>query len=110
MAMSCTNALVLFAFLGGASLRTRPARATEWVEVTFSPEGINALAKIAADVNESVENIGARRLYTVIERVFEELSFMAPDKSGTSIEVNSEFVENNIGDLSKSADLSRYVL
>ena len=84
--------------------------ATEGVEVTFSPEGINALAKIAADVNESVENIGARRLYTVIERVFEELSFMAPDKSGTSIEVNSEFVENNIGDLSKSADLSRYVL
>jgi ATP-dependent HslUV protease ATP-binding subunit HslU len=84
--------------------------ATEGVEVTFTPEGINALAKIAADVNESVENIGARRLYTVIERVFEELSFMAPDKSGTSIEVNSEFVENNIGDLSKSADLSRYVL
>jgi ATP-dependent HslUV protease ATP-binding subunit HslU len=84
--------------------------ATEGVEVTFSPEGINALAKIAADVNESVENIGARRLYTVIERVFEELSFIAPDKSGTSIEVNSEFVENNIGDLSKSADLSRYVL
>jgi len=84
--------------------------ATEGVEVTFSPEGINALAKIAADVNESVENIGARRLYTVIERVFEELSFMDPDKSGTSIEVNSEFVENNIGDLSKSADLSRYVL
>ena len=84
--------------------------ATEGVEVSFSPEGINALAKIAADVNESVENIGARRLYTVIERVFEELSFIAPDKSGTSIEVNSEFVENNIGDLSKSADLSRYVL
>ena len=84
--------------------------ATEGVEVTFTPEGINALAKIAADVNESVENIGARRLYTVIERVFEELSFMAPDKSCTSIEVNSEFVENNIGDLSKSAYLSRYVL
>ena len=68
------------------------------------------MAKIAADVNESVENIGARRLYTVMERVFEELSFNAPDKSGTSIEVNSEFVESNIGDLSKSSDLSRYVL
>ena len=68
------------------------------------------MAKIAADVNESVENIGARRLYTVMERVFEELSFIAPDKSGTSIEVNSEFVESNIGDLSKSSDLSRYVL
>ena len=84
--------------------------ATEGVEVTFSTEGINALAKIAADVNESVENIGARRLYTVMERVFEELSFTAPDKSGTSVEINSEFVESNIGDLSKSADLSRYVL
>ena len=92
------------------TLQYKALMATEGVEVTFSNEGINALAKIAADVNESVENIGARRLYTVMERVFEELSFTAPDKSGTSIEVNSEFVESNIGDLSKSSDLSRYVL
>ena len=92
------------------TLQYKALMATEGVEVTFSTEGINALAKIAADVNESVENIGARRLYTVMERVFEELSFTAPDKSGTSIEVNSEFVESNIGDLSKSSDLSRYVL
>ena len=92
------------------TLQYKALIATEGVEVTFSTEGINALAKIAADVNESVENIGARRLYTVMERVFEELSFTAPDKSGTSIEVNSDFVESNIGDLSKSSDLSRYVL
>ena len=84
--------------------------ATEEVEVTFTPEGIAALAKIAAEVNESVENIGARRLYTVLERVFEELSFSAPDRSGQAVTVDAEFVDTNLGELTKSADLSRYVL
>ena len=83
---------------------------TEQVEVSFTDDGIKALAKIAADVNQSVENIGARRLYTVMERVFEELSFTAPDRSGEAIEVNAAFVEKNLGELVKSADLSRYVL
>jgi ATP-dependent HslUV protease ATP-binding subunit HslU len=83
---------------------------TEGVTVSFEPEGIAALAKIAADVNQSVENIGARRLYTVLERVFEELSFAAPDRSGDSIIVDAEFVEKNLGELAKSSDLSRYVL
>ncbi|GAA6175987.1 ATP-dependent protease ATPase subunit HslU [Sulfitobacter pacificus] len=83
---------------------------TEEVTVSFTEDGIAALAKIAADVNQSVENIGARRLYTVMERVFEELSFSAPDRSGDVIEVNAEFVDKNLGALSKSADLSRYVL
>lgn len=83
---------------------------TEDVTVTFTDDGIAALAKIAADVNESVENIGARRLYTVLERVFEDLSFTAPDKSGESVEVNAEFVETNLGELTKSTDVSRYVL
>ena len=83
---------------------------TEEVTVSFTTEGIAALAKIAADVNQSVENIGARRLYTVMERVFEELSFSAPDRSGDEIEVNAEFVETNLGTLSRSTDLSRYVL
>ena len=69
-----------------------------------------ALAKIAAEVNQSVENIGARRLYTVLERVFEELSFSAPDKSGSKVTVDLAFVEKHIGELSKSTDLSRYVL
>ena len=82
----------------------------EGVVVKFTEEGIAALAKIAAQVNLSVENIGARRLYTVIERVFEELSFVAPDRAGETVEVTAKFVEDNLGDLAKSADLSRYVL
>ena len=84
--------------------------ATEKVTVTFSEDGIKALAKIAAEVNESVENIGARRLYTVIERVFEDLSFNAPDKAGDSITIDADFVEQHLGELSRSTDLSRYVL
>ena len=84
--------------------------ATEQVTVSFTPEGIAALARIAADVNASVENIGARRLYTVLERVFEELSFAAPDRSGEAVTVDADFVEKNIGPLARSADLSRYVL
>ncbi|WP_412551327.1 ATP-dependent protease ATPase subunit HslU [Shimia sp. MIT910701] len=83
---------------------------TEEVVVSFTEDGIAALAKIAAEVNQSVENIGARRLYTVMERVFEELSFSAPDRSGEEIVVNSAFVETNIGELAKSMDVSRYVL
>ncbi|HIP24623.1 MAG TPA: ATP-dependent protease ATPase subunit HslU [Rhodobacteraceae bacterium] len=84
--------------------------ATEEVKVDFTSDGIAALAKIAADVNLSVENIGARRLYTVLERVFEELSFEAPDRSGDHITVNAEFVEKHLGELSRSSDISRYVL
>jgi ATP-dependent HslUV protease ATP-binding subunit HslU len=84
--------------------------ATEEVSVTFTPDGIAALARIAADVNRSVENIGARRLYTVMERVFEELSFNAPDRSGLVVSVDSAFVETNLGTLARSADISRYVL
>ena len=83
---------------------------TEGVEVSFSDDGIQALAKIAAEVNHSVENIGARRLYTVLERVFEELSFTAPDKSGSKVKIDVAFVEKHVGELSKSTDLSRYVL
>ena len=83
---------------------------TEQVEVEFTEEGIKALAKIAADVNQSVENIGARRLYTVMERVFEELSFTAPDRGGEKIVVDAAFVDKNLGELVKSTDLSRYVL
>ncbi len=83
---------------------------TEDVTVTFSEDGIKALAGIAAEVNESVENIGARRLYTVMERVFEDLSYNAPDRGGDDIEVNAEFVEKHLGELSRSTDISRYVL
>lgn len=83
---------------------------TEEVTVSFTEDGIAALAKIAAEVNQSVENIGARRLYTVMERVFEELSFTAPDRSGDEITVDAKFVDDNLGALTKSADISRYVL
>ena len=72
--------------------------------------GIAALAKIAADVNQSVENIGARRLYTVMERVFEELSFTAPDRTGDTVTVDAAFVDKNLGELTRSVDMSRYVL
>ena len=83
---------------------------TEQVTVTFTEDGIKALAKIAADVNEAVENIGARRLYNVMERVFEDLSFNAPDRGGDEIAVDADFVEKHLGELSRSVDVSRYVL
>ena len=83
---------------------------TEDLTVSFTDDGIAALAKIAAEVNASVENIGARRLYTVLERVFEELSFTAPDRGGEEVVVNAEFVDTNLGELMASPDISRYVL
>ena len=83
---------------------------TEAVEVSFTTDGIAALARIAAEVNRSVENIGARRLYTVMERVFEELSFAAPDRAGDKVVVDAAFVEANLGELSRDTDISRYVL
>ena len=92
------------------TLQYRALMDTEGVVVTFSDDGISAIAKIAAEVNQSVENIGARRLYTVMERIFEELSFVAPDKSGQSVIVNKQYVEDNLGDLTRDTDLSRYVL
>ena len=92
------------------TLQYRALMDTEGVVVTFSEDGISAIAKIAAEVNQSVENIGARRLYTVMERIFEELSFVAPDKSGQSVIVNAKYVEDNLGDLTRDTDLSRYVL
>jgi len=83
---------------------------TEEVVVDFTKEGIAALAHIAAEVNQSVENIGARRLYTVLERVFEDLSFSAPDRAGEAVTVDAEFVQKNLGEMMKSADISRYML
>ncbi|PIE07783.1 MAG: HslU--HslV peptidase ATPase subunit [Rhodobacterales bacterium] len=84
--------------------------ATEEVDVVFTQDGIAEMARIAAEVNQSVENIGARRLYTVIERVFEELGFTAPDRSGEVITVDAGFVERNLGELTQAMDVSRYML
>jgi ATP-dependent HslUV protease ATP-binding subunit HslU len=83
---------------------------TEGVELTFKPDAIDALARVAAQVNSAVENIGARRLQTVMERVLDDVSFSAPDRSGETIVVDGEFVERNVGDLAKNADLSRFIL
>ncbi|ARO15707.1 ATP-dependent protease ATP-binding subunit [Ketogulonicigenium robustum] len=84
--------------------------ATEGVDVTFTPDGIAAIARIAAEVNKTVENIGARRLYTVIERVFEDLSFDAPEQSGQAVQIDAAYVERHLGQLARQSDLSRYVL
>jgi ATP-dependent HslUV protease ATP-binding subunit HslU len=83
---------------------------TEGVDLAFTDDAINALARVAAMVNSTVENIGARRLQTVMERVLDEVSFSAPDRSGETIAIDAAFVEKNVGDLAKNADLSRFIL
>ncbi len=83
---------------------------TEQVDVSFTKDGIAAIAKISADVNQTVENIGARRLYTIIERVFEELSFAAPDKPGEKVVINKKYVEDHLGEFASASDVSRYML
>lgn len=83
---------------------------TEEVTLEVTEDGIDRLATIAAEVNASVENIGARRLQTVMERVLEEVSFSATDRGGETVVVDAEFVEENLGDLSQNVDLSRFIL
>src|SRR6185437_610606 len=83
---------------------------TEGVTLAFTPDAVGAIAKIAVQVNASVENIGARRLQTVMERVLDEISFTAPDRSGEAITIDADFIERNIGDLARNADLSRFIL
>jgi len=83
---------------------------TEGVELDFRADAIEALARIAVQVNTSVENIGARRLQTVMERVLDEISFTAPDRSGESIVIDGDFVDRHLGDLARNVDLSRFIL
>jgi ATP-dependent HslUV protease ATP-binding subunit HslU len=83
---------------------------TEGVDLEFTDDGIDALADAAAEVNATVESIGARRLQTVMERVLEEVSFHAPDSSGARIVVDKTFVAKEIGALTKNVDLSRFIL
>ena len=83
---------------------------TEGVELDFSADAVTAIARIAAKVNGSVENIGARRLQTVMERVLDEVSFTAADRSGETVRVDAGFVERHVGDLAANADLSRFIL
>jgi ATP-dependent HslUV protease ATP-binding subunit HslU len=84
--------------------------ATEGVTLRFAPDAIDALARIAVQVNSTVENIGARRLQTIMEKLLEEISFSAPDRSGQEFEIDGAFVERQIADLARNADLSRFVL
>jgi len=84
--------------------------ATEGVTLEFTPDAIDAIADVAVAVNSSVENIGARRLQTVMERVLDDVSFSAPDRSGEAVKIDAAYVEKNIGDLAKNTDLSRFIL
>jgi ATP-dependent HslUV protease ATP-binding subunit HslU len=84
--------------------------ATEGVTLDFTEDAIDAIADVAVAVNSSVENIGARRLQTVMERVLDEISFSATDRSGDTVRVDAEYVNKHIGDLAKNADLSRFIL
>jgi ATP-dependent HslUV protease ATP-binding subunit HslU len=84
--------------------------ATEGLALDFTPDAINALADVAVQVNSTVENIGARRLQTVMERVLDEISFEASDRGGQSVSVDADYVIKRIGDLAKNADLSKFIL
>ena len=83
---------------------------TENVELDFSEDGIDTIAKIATEVNSTIENIGARRLHTIIEKILDDISFTATDRSGEKILIDKKYVENNIGELVKDTDLSKFIL
>ena len=83
---------------------------TEQVELVFDNEGINKIAELASEINQNVENIGARRLHTVMEKLLEEISFSASDIGPTSINIDTKYVEKNLGELIKSQDLSKFIL
>ncbi len=84
--------------------------ATEKVKLNFTADGIGAIAKLSAEINRSVENIGARRLHTVLERVLDNISFEATDKSGAEVIIDAAYVTEHIGDLSDTSDLSKFIL
>ena len=83
---------------------------TENVELEFTEDGIDKIANVASEVNTTVENIGARRLHTIIEKVLDDISFTASDKSGEKIIIDSDYINKNIGELVKDTDLSKFIL
>lgn len=95
-----------------ASLTTQYSAllATEGYTIHFAADGVEQIAKVAHDVNERTENIGARRLHTVMERLLESVSFEAADKSGETLNIDSRYVDDSLGDLVQDEDLSRYIL
>ncbi|MGD9769842.1 MAG: ATP-dependent protease ATPase subunit HslU [Pseudolabrys sp.] len=84
--------------------------ATEGVTLDFTSDSIDAIADVAVSVNSNVENIGARRLHTVMERVLDEISFVAPDRNGETVTIDAAYVQKHIGDLARNTDLSRFIL
>ena len=83
---------------------------TENVHLEFTDDGINLLAKVSAEVNASVENIGARRLHTLLEKVLDDISFTASDRSGEKVIIDKKYIEKNLGELTKDTDLSKFIL
>ena len=83
---------------------------TEGVTLEFGEDAVEAIAATAADVNAAIENIGARRLHTVMERLLDEVSFTAPDRRGETVRIDAAYVRDHVGDLAKNADLSRFIL
>jgi len=83
---------------------------TEEVTLDFTPDGVDEIANLAAEVNRGVENIGARRLHTILERLLEEISFAATDQPGTKLTIDAAYVRGKVGDLAKNADLSKFIL
>ena len=83
---------------------------TEDIDLEFKEDGIDMLAKLSTEINSSVENIGARRLHTIIEKVLDEISFTATDKAGQKIVIDEKYVKDNLGDLVKNTDLSKFIL
>jgi ATP-dependent HslUV protease ATP-binding subunit HslU len=88
----------------------RALLATEGVTLDFTQDGISAIAAIATDTNASVENIGARRLQTVMERLLDDISYAAPDRSGETVLIDKAYVDAHVGQLARNADLSKFIL
>jgi ATP-dependent HslUV protease ATP-binding subunit HslU len=84
--------------------------ATETVTLDFGDDAIEAVADLAAEINSTVENIGARRLHTVLERLLEDISFSATDRTGETFKVDAAYVRDQVGELAKKGDLSRFIL
>ena len=83
---------------------------TENVDLEFSEDGIDMIANLAYEVNSKVENIGARRLHTIIERVLDDISFTATDRGGETINIDANYVKDNLGNIVKDTDLSKFIL
>jgi ATP-dependent HslUV protease ATP-binding subunit HslU len=83
---------------------------TEGVTLDFTADGVDAIARIAAETNAAIENIGARRLQTVLERVLDDVSYSATDRAGESVTIDAAYVEDHVGDLARNADLSKFIL